>query len=324
MLFTISTAYDRLAPVTIANLRLIRDVAHCRSVSKAAKLSGISQSAASQQIQDVEREAGVALFDRTTRPITLTPAGKLYVEYCRDILRRQEELHASLEVLRREQKGVARVAAIYSVGLSEMASIEARFARMFPDARLQVSYLRPERVWEAVVEDEADLGLVSYAESSREVLALPWRDEEMVVAVSPAHRFAGRGSIRATELSGESFIGFDDDLPIQSHIERYLHEHDAEVRWALRFDNIQMIKEAVAHAAGISIMPQRVMRDDLAQGRLVALRLDPPELYRPVRIIHRRRKVFNEVTAGLLALLSEKDPADIEQNSELLALSIDG
>lgn len=311
--------------MTIANLRLIRDVAHCRSVSKAAKLSGISQSAASQQIQDMEREAGAALFDRTTRPIALTAAGKLYVEYCRDVLRRQEELHASLEVLSREMNGTARVAAIYSVGLSEMASIEARFARVFPEARLQVSYLRPERVWQAVEEDEADLGLVSYAESSREVLSLPWRDEEMVVAVAPGHPFAGRGSIRAAELSGETFIGFDDDLPIQSHIERYLGEHDAEVRWALRFDNIQMIKEAVMHAAGISIMPQRVMRDDLTQGRIVALRLDPPELYRPVRIIHRRRKVFNEVTTGLLTLLSEKEPEGAELDTEMApALSIDG
>ncbi|MGH9584623.1 MAG: LysR family transcriptional regulator [Bryobacteraceae bacterium] len=322
-MFTISNAYDKLAPVTIANLRLIRDTAHHRSVSKAAKLSGISQSAASQQIQDVEREAGVALFDRATRPLTLTAAGKLYVEYCRDVLRRQEELQASVEVLRRRLNGSARVAAIYSVGLSEMASIEARFARLFPEAHLQVSYLRPERVWEAVVEDEADLGLMSYAESSREVLALPWREEEMVVAVAPSHALAGRGFIHAAALSGENFIGFDDDLPIQAHIERYLRDHGAQVRWALHFDNLQMIKEAVVHAAGISIMPERVMRDELAQGRILALRLDPPELYRPVRIIHRRRKVFNEVTAGLLALLSEKEAPDVSTvNSGSLALSI--
>jgi DNA-binding transcriptional LysR family regulator len=69
-----------------------------------------------------------------------------------------------------------------------------------------------------------------------------------------------------------------------------------------------MIKEAVVHAAGISIMPRRVMRDELAQGRIVALALDPPDLYRPVHIVHRRRKVFNEVTAGLLELLSENIP----------------
>lgn len=293
--------------MNIENLRLIRDVAQQKSVSKAAKLNEISQSAASQQIQEVERELSVTLFDRSTRPLTVTPAGKLYVEFCRDVLRRQDELQASLNNLKQELNGTVRLAAIYSVGLSEMAQIEKRFSTIFPDAQLQVSYLRPERVYEAVEQDEADLGLMSYAESSREVVALPWREEEMVVAMAPTHRLARSRSIPASALDGEQFIGFDEDLPIQSHVSRYLREQKVQVETSLRFDNLQMIKEAVAHGAGISIMPVRVMTDDVAQGRLVALRLRGAELYRPVRIIHRRRKVFNEVTRGMLALLQEAE-----------------
>lgn len=293
--------------MTLANIRLVRDVAHTRSVSKAARMNEISQSAASQALQELERELGTQLFDRSTRPLTVTPAGKLYVEYCRDVLHRQDELAASLALLKKQANGVARIAAIYSVGLSEMSQIEARFAAQFPDGELQVSYLRPERVWEAVEEDHADLGLMSYAESSRDVIALPWRDEEMVVAVSPDHPLASSKAVRAAALEGESFIGFDDDLPIQSHIERYFREHKVSVEVTLHFDNLQMIKEAVAHGAGISIMPKRVMREEITQGRMIALRLQPAELFRPVRIVHRRRKVFNEVTSGLLALLQEDE-----------------
>lgn len=292
--------------MTLANLRLIRDVAQTHSVSKAARLNEISQSAASQAIQEIEREVGAELFDRSTRPLAVTAAGKLYLEYCRDLLRRHEELEASLGRLKNEAKGTVRLAAIYSVGLSEMSEIEERFSQKFPEAELHVSYLRPERVWEAVLEGEADLGLMSYAESSREVLALPWRNEEMVVATEPSHRLARRRSVRPSELQGESFIGFDDDLPIQSQIERYLRDHKVVVEVALRFDNIQMIKEAVVHGSGISIMPARVMREDLLQGRMVALKLDPADLYRPVRIIHRRKKVFNEAASGLLELLQEQ------------------
>lgn len=292
--------------MTSGNLRLIRDVGATRSVSKAAKLNEISQSAASQAIQEVERELGAALFDRSSRPLTVTAAGKLYLEYCREVLHREEELKASLDRLKKERSGTARLAAIYSVGLSEMADIEARFAERFPEAELRVEYLRPERVWETVAEDQADLGLMSYAESSREFVAVPWREEEMVVAVGPDHALAHRESISVAALTGERFIGFDDDLPIQAQVERYLREHKVNVELALHFDNLQMIKEAVAHGAGVSIMPWRVMREELQQGRMVALRLEPPELYRPVRIIHRRRKVFNEVTSGLLALLKEE------------------
>jgi DNA-binding transcriptional LysR family regulator len=72
-----------------------------------------------------------------------------------------------------------------------------------------------------------------------------------------------------------------------------------------------MIKEAVAHGVGISIMPDRVMREDLAQGRLVSLMLNPSDLFRPVRIVHRRRKVFSLVAQGLLEMLRETQEAEI-------------
>jgi DNA-binding transcriptional LysR family regulator len=289
--------------VTLANLRLIRDVAHCQSISKAARLSAMSQSAVSQAVQEVEREISVQIFDRSTRPLTVTAAGKLYVDYCRDVLRRQEEFETSLKKLKMETDGRVRLAAIYSIALSEMSEIEAKFAQAFPQAHLDVSYLRPERVWTAVENDQADLGIVSYAESSRDVVALPWRDEEMVVAAAPSDPLIKLQMVSAKDLAGATFVGFDDDLPIQSQIDRYFRDHRVSVETTLRFDNLVMIKQAVAHGAGISIMPKRVMREDIAANRLVALPLDPPELYRPVRIIHRRRKSLNQVSSGLLELL---------------------
>jgi LysR family transcriptional regulator, transcriptional activator of the cysJI operon len=293
--------------VTFSNLRLIRDVANYQSVSKAAKLSDLSQSAASQALQEVERELGTPLFDRSRRPLAVTPAGKVYLEYCRDVLRRHDVMQSELAAMRQQADGTVRIAAIYSVGLSEMSRIEERFADRFPDAEMDVQYLRPERVWEAVVKDEADLGLMSYADSSRDVVALPWRDEEMVVAVAPDNPLARRDRVSASTLAGANFVGFDDDLPIQQHIDRYLKDQRVEVEMILRFDNIEMIKQAVAHGVGISIMPERVMREDMLQGRLMALRLQPAELFRPVRIVHRRRKVFSEVVKGMLELLQEAE-----------------
>jgi DNA-binding transcriptional LysR family regulator len=293
--------------VTLANLRLVRDVAHHHSVSKAAHLNGITQSAASQRIRELETQLGVEIFDHSRRPLTVTAAGKLYLDYCRDVLRRHDELETALHELTKDSSGTVRLAAIYSVGLSEVSEIEARFATRLPDAELRISYLRPDKVYEAVMEDEADLGLMSYVESSRDVVALPWREEEMVVAVAPNHRFAKRKSIPAAALDGELFVGFDEDLPINNQIERYLRDHKVNVEMALHFDNLQMVKEAVAHGAGVSIVPKRAMRDELLQGRMIALRLDPAELYRPVRIIHRRRKVFNEVSKEFLSLLREDE-----------------
>jgi DNA-binding transcriptional LysR family regulator len=289
--------------VDLGNLRLIRDIAHFKSVTRAAQVNELSQSAASQALQEAEHELGAQIFDRSRRPLVITEAGKRVLEYCKDVLRRDEELRAELAEIQKDAAGTVRLSAIYSVGLGEMSELEKQFAHEFPEANLQIAYLRPERVWKSVAEDQADIGLMSYAESSRDILALPWRDEEMVVAVAPEHPLSKRKTVNVSELDGSTFIGFDDDLPINSHIEHYLREHKVKVEMTLRFDNLQMIKEAVAHHAGVSIIPRRVMEEELAQHRMVALTLNPRELYRPLRIVHRRRKVFTAAMKGLLDIL---------------------
>ena len=291
------------------HLKLFRDIAHNKSVSRGAALNDVSQSAASQHLQELEREFELTLLDRSTRPLTVTEAGRLYLEMCRDILRRREEFDASLDRLRSEVEGTVRVAAIYSVGLSEMSHLEHEFSRRYPDARLEVEYLRPEKVYEAVATDRADLGLMSYAEATKEVEVLPWRDEQMVLAVSPYHPLAEKPEISPSDLAGIDFIGFDEDLPIRREIDRFLRDNQVQVNVTLHFDNLQMIKEAVAHGSGVSIMPARVMETEIAQGRLVPIPIAAPELFRPVRIVHRRKKRFHRAAQAFLELLQEQPAA---------------
>ena len=275
-------------------------------MSKGATHCGVSQSAASQHVQELERRLGVTLFDRSKRPLELTPAGKIYNDFCRDVLRREEELALELGSLKEQVEGAVEVASIYSVGLSEMSHLQEEFAARYPTASLHVEYMRPEKVYEAVLNDTADLGLVSYPEASREVAAIPWRYEQMQVAVSPSHPLAARSEVYPADLNGQTFIGFDEDLSIRREIDRFFRASGVEVHLAMHFDNIQTIKEAVALGSGISILPARTMQAEIAQGRLVAVKLDAPELVRPVGIVHRKRKKFNRATQAFLELLAHQ------------------
>lgn len=288
------------------SLKLFKDIAQTRSFSRAASMNEVSQSAASQHVQDLEKTMGVMLLDRSTRPLVVTPAGEIYTEFCRDVLRRHEEFEAQIGGMRQQATGTVRVASIYSIGLSEMAELEAEFSKRQPQAQLEVEYLRPERVYAAVLADEADLGLVSYPEPSREITVIPWRHEEMVVAAAPDHPLTALPRIFAHDLNGLEFIGFDEDLPIRREVNRFLKEHGVEVMETLHFDNLQMIKEAVAHTAGVSIVPARILRDEVAQGRLVAIPIAAADLYRPLGIIHRKKKRFHPVGQAFLDLLREK------------------
>jgi len=298
--------------VSYESFKLFKDIAQNRSFSRAAAMNGVSQSAASQHVQDLEKTLGTVLLDRSTRPLVVTPSGKLYEDFCRDVLRRKEEFEAALDRLKQEVEGTVRVASIYSIGLSEMAQLEREFARRQPAGQLAVEYLRPEKVYAAVLADEADLGLVSYPEASREITVIPWRQEKMVLAASPDHPLAQLARVVPEDLNGVEFIGFDEDLPIHREVDRFLREQGVQVAETLHFDNLQMIKEAVAHRAGVSILPARILRDEVMQGRLAAIPIVASELYRPLGIIHRKKKRFHPVAQAFLDLLREEPSPELE------------
>lgn len=283
--------------------KLFRDVALQRNVSRAAAANGISQSAATQHIQELERRFGTELLDRRTRPLGLTEAGRLYLEFCRDVGRRAEEFEAALEQVRETASGELRVASIYSVALTEMTRMRAEFTSLCPGVDLKVEYFRPDKVYEAVIHEAADLGLVSYPEATRGLAVIPWRDETMAVALPPSHRFCGRAKLRPRDLDEENFVAFDADLTIRKDVDRFFREQGVEVRVVMNFDNIQMVKEAVALGHGLSILPDRTMQNEVEQGRLKVVRLEAPGLVRPVGVVHRKRKKFNLAAKAFLRAL---------------------
>ena len=193
--------------MTLDHFKLFRDVALARNMTRGAEICGVSQSAVSQQLQETERMLGVVLLDRRTRPFDLTEAGRLYYEFCRDVLRRKEEFDGELDKLKGRVQGTVRVAAIYSVGISDMSRLEQEVAGRMPEAALLVEYLRPEKVYDAVVTDQADLGLVSYPESNREITAIPWREDRMVVAVAPSHPLAAKRKLKPCRSGSAGFRG---------------------------------------------------------------------------------------------------------------------
>lgn len=266
-------------------------------------MNGISQSAATQHIQELEKRLGVQLLDRSTRPLGLTPGGKLYAELCRDVLRREEDFVAALDDIKAEVEGTIRVASIYSIGLSEMSRLREEFAQACPGAQLHVEYLRPDKVYQAVQEGHADLGFISYPEHRRDLTVIPWREERMTVVAYPTHPLAARRILLPVDLDGQEFISFDDEVIIRRELDRFFREHEVTISIVMQFDNIQSIKEAVVLGSGISILPEQTIQTEVEQGRLVSIPLEAPELVRPTGIIHRRKKKLNRAGREFLNLV---------------------
>ncbi|MFN7933707.1 MAG: LysR family transcriptional regulator [Bryobacteraceae bacterium] len=291
--------------------KLFRDIAETGSLSRGAALNDISQSAASQHIQELERVVGMDLIDRSHRPIQLTEAGHLYLALCRDLLRRSEEFQNAISQLKTAVVGTVRVASIFSVGLVEMSRLESLFAQRFPQATLEVEYVRPEKVYESIRGDKADLGLVSYPNAGKDISVLPWREEEMVVAAAPSHPIALLTKVQPNDLDGMEFIAFDPELPIRKDVDRFLKDNSVAVKVSKHFDSIPMVKEALSLGNCVSIVPARMMRGEIAEGRLVGIPLEAPGLIRPLGIIYSRKKRLNRAAQAFLDLLQETEQPQV-------------
>ena len=292
--------------MSISQFKVVLDIAQTSSVSRAAELNGISQSAASQLVRQLEKKLGVDLLDRSTRPVKLTSAGRLYSEACRDIVRRYGEMESQLEALRQELGGTVRVVSIYSIGLYEMARIKEKFEAVHSDVSVHLDYVRPEKVYEAVANDQADLGLVSYPSSNKDIRVIPWRLENMVLVCHPSHPLAKKRSLSPRDMEGQEFVSFDPDLLIRKAVDRFFRDQGVHRRVVLEFDNIQMIKEALTIGSGISILPERTVRHEAIEGRLVRLPIRAEGLVRPIGIIHRRTKKFSPAAEQFLRFLQEQ------------------
>ncbi|MEO6807554.1 MAG: LysR family transcriptional regulator, partial [Isosphaeraceae bacterium] len=231
----------------IERLKIFCEVVRWTSFSRGAAECGVSQSSASHAVHYLEERLGLKLIDRSTRPFILTPQGQVYFEGCKDLIARYEGLENQVKVLEGDSNvvGTVYVSSIYSVGLHHMNRYIERFQRLFPSADVKLDYLHPTDVLEGVQNGSVELGLISFPRKWPDLTVLPWRNEEMVLAVHPAHPLASQEDIEPEALDGEPLVRFDSDLAIRRAIDRFLRKYGVQTRAALEFDNIENIKRAV-------------------------------------------------------------------------------
>ena len=294
----------------IESLKIFCDVARNRSFSLAAEANKISQSAASQIVLQLEHKLGVELIDRSTRPLQLTDMGKIYYHGCRTVVEQYLELEASVQTGREHLAATLQIAAIYSIGFRDMSHYVERILERQPHARIHIEYLHPTRVYEKVLDGTADLGLLSFPSSSREVTFLPWREEVMLLACHPEHLLARRKRIRVEELSGQAYVGFDHNLIIRQKVDKFLRDQGISVNVVLEFDNIENIKKAIEEGAGVALLPLPTLEREVRAGSLEALELTRSRLVRPLGIIQRRSVKRSPTAECFIQLLQEADDSN--------------
>lgn len=272
-------------------LRMFIEVAHHRSFSQAAKALDLTQSAVSQRVGQLEEKLGVQLLDRSTRPLSLTPAGEAFLQGSQDILQRYDQLEQRVILMQgqdpRQIEGTVKVDAIYSAGIDLLRRAKEAFEAEHPRIAVVVNYQRPDEIHDEVLQGRADLGIVSYPERFRGGGIIKLREETMAVICAPGHPLAERSGIHAGDLLGHRMVGFELTLPVGRRTQRYLREHGVTEPFTNVFDNLDTLKGAVSVTDQVAIVPKRTVLRDVAAGTLAVINLEP-RLTRPVGVIYRR------------------------------------
>ena len=290
----------------LESLKIFCDVVRLGSFSKGAHENGVSQPAASQAVQQIEhRLGGITLIDRTRRPLLLTEAGKLYYEGCQELIERYFEVENSVKAMQNVASvtGTVRVAAIYSVGVHHLSHFVNEFKKVYAKSHVRLQYLHPDEVLDVVSRGDVDFGLISYPRKWPDLVVIPWRDEEMALAVPPNHSLARRPTVSLLELDQQRFVHFDLDLSIRKAIDKFLRKNDIHIEVTLEFDNIENIKRAVEAGSGVAILPLATFSQEVSAGMLAAVRFRDAAISRPVAIIHRRSPSLNMPAARFLEFL---------------------
>lgn len=296
----------QLVVVNLQALKVFCEVARFQSFSRGAAACGITQSAASQLIRHLEKELQMKLLDRKQRPLRITPEGEVYYRGCQDLLHMHRVVLEEMRSLGQEARGELRVASIYSVGLHTLTRYIQRFTADNPGTDIRLEYLHPDKVYAAVLNDEADIGVTSYPKPTRGLIVIPWLEEEMVLACRPDHRLARKRKVSPRDLEGEKFVGFVPDLPIRREIDRALKHCQVNVEAGGEFDNIETIKEALEISSSVSILPRASIEREVERGMLAAVPIDTFNLKRPVGIIHKKKKKLSPMAGKFLESLLDR------------------
>lgn len=289
----------------IETFKIFCDLAETGSFSRAASISGITQSAVSQQIRGLELRFKVTLVDRGRRHFSLTPEGQAFLAASKEIMGVYSHLGDRLQELQNVFAGDIRIAVIYSVGLHELPPYLKEFRLRYPQVEVHVDYRRSSQVYAEVLSGGVDFGLVSYPSTRRGLIIEPFLKDRLVLICHPEHRFAKRKTIGIAEIEGEKFISFEPDAPTRKVIDRHFREQGVTVNQAMEFDNIETVKRAVEIEHGISIVPVKTVLQEVENGSLAALKIEKPELWRPLGIVLKRNRARSPAQKELIAMLQK-------------------
>jgi LysR family transcriptional regulator, carnitine catabolism transcriptional activator len=270
-------------------------LAHAHHFTRAAEKCHLSQSAFSQKIARIEQTAGVALFERSTRHVTLTPEGEVFAQ---EVTRIQQDLqHAvsHLNELATRRIGKVAIAALPSVAAVWMPRVISRYRAANPNIRIELFDTLAEGGFALLREGRVDVFIAAGADV-REFDVTELRSEPFHLVCRPSHRFAGKRSVTLAQLKGEEVIHLARSSSVRQHLEAAGATAQPN---ALEVEHLATVAALVAQGLGVSIVPELALFHFERAG-LVAVAVRDRHLRRPIILARRKGKALSVAAKAMV------------------------
>ncbi|MFR5786292.1 MAG: LysR family transcriptional regulator [Christensenellales bacterium] len=267
--------------------QLVLAVAREGSFTAAAKSLFIAQPTLSQQIRQIEQQLGAPIFERGTTPVSLTPAGQIYVQAARRFLQIETQMNESIAALSGHTAGLLRLGLPQQRADELLPQVLAEFQSVYPEVCVQAVSLPNDELERKLLGSELDMALVSgEAEDEKLEYQLIASDEVVLLAgrkTRLAQRIPSGSTISLNACEGEKFILPTESLPFTRSYDELLARAGLSPFVVLRTDDSQCAKRVCAACSLVMLCPFiTLLSDTPAMQQLCALPSQRFALYLPV------------------------------------------
>jgi DNA-binding transcriptional LysR family regulator len=261
-------------------LRTFVTIVDLRSFTRAGRRLGLSQSAISQQIAAQERQLGVKLLVRAGNGVRPTPAGEILLHYARQILSKVDEAQRVLTAYEATGSGVLRIGAGGAACEHLLPSVLQSFHVEFPRVELRVTSGPSAHTIQRLLDGDLDVGLLTLPIAEAKLRLFELGRDELVVIAEPAHDWAARRRLEASELAGQPLLVYERRSSTFHIVERMLLEAGVFPHIVMELDHLGAVSSMVRAGLGLAVVPRWAVATDLAANRLAALSIGKSGLYR--------------------------------------------
>ncbi len=273
------------------------------SFTRAAERVYRTQSAISQSIKKLEDTIGAPLFARDLPDLCLTPSGRVLADYARRMVRVRDEAMRSLDDLKRLVVGSVSVAAHESAAVYLLPGPLKAYLRTHPEIKVGIYRSRLDEIPRQVMDREVDVGFVKDEPIFRELTCVQIHEDDMVLIGSPSHPFASHARVRLPDLAREHFVLHHQCRATTQYILDLFERHGCACKIAAELWSFENVKQFVREDVGFAIVPRVCVRQELADGTLVALPLPELCLPRPTRMIFRDMRYLSDAARAFVEIV---------------------